>query len=114
MPLTVRDLLAIPSLRLELAAGRAGLGNVVEAAHASEMLRPAAWLEGAEVVMTTGLLLAAQDDGDAWAQYAADVARGGAAALVLGLGRPLPLQDVPSALAEAAETLGLPLLTAPE
>ncbi|MBY8879073.1 PucR family transcriptional regulator [Actinacidiphila acidipaludis] len=114
MPLTVRDLLAIPSLRLELAAGRAGLGNVVEAAHASEMLRPAAWLEGAEVVMTTGLLLAAQDDRDAWAQYAADVAHGGAAALVLGLGRLLPLQDVPSALAEAAETLGLPLLTAPE
>ncbi|WP_176735623.1 PucR family transcriptional regulator ligand-binding domain-containing protein, partial [Actinacidiphila rubida] len=126
MPLTVRDLLAIPSLRLELAAGRDGLGNVVEAAHASEMLRPAAWLEGAEVVMTTGLLLAehdrpgtrdtqdARDAPDAWAQYAADVAGGGAAALILGLGRPLPLQDVPPALARAADDLGLPLLTAPE
>lgn len=114
MPLTVRDLLAIPSLRLELAAGREGLGNVVEAAHASEMLRPAAWLEGAEVVMTTGLLLAAQGTPDGWARYAADVAGGGAAALILGLGRSLPLQGVPPALAEAADGLGLPLLTAPE
>src|SRR5882672_2965464 len=94
MPLTVRDLLAIPSLRLGLVAGRAGLGNVVEAAHASEMLRPAAWLEGAEVVMTTGLLLAerAVEGDDACARYAEDVAGGGAAALILGLGRTLPFQ----------------------
>jgi purine catabolism regulator len=114
MPLTVRDLLAIPSLRLGLVAGRAGLGSVVEAAHASEMLDPAAWLEGGEVVMTTGLLLAEQDTPEAYASYAEDVARGGAAALVLGLGRTLPLQEPPPALAQAAERLGLPLLTAPE
>ncbi|MEV6007235.1 PucR family transcriptional regulator [Streptomyces sp. NPDC051976] len=134
MPLTVRDLLAIPSLRLGLVAGRAGLGNVVEAAHASEMLRPAAWLEGAEVVMTTGLLLAERGGaegthdaggaggaeaagnalGSACAAYAEDVAGGGAAALILGLGRTLPFQEVPRALADAADRLGLPLLTAPE
>lgn len=131
MPLTVRDLLAIPSLRLGLVAGRAGLGNVVEAAHASEMLRPAAWLEGAEVVMTTGLLLAERDGADtaggagasggggaaesgACVAYAEDVAGGGAAALILGLGRELPFQEVPPALADAADRLGLPLLTAPE
>ncbi|MEE4542415.1 PucR family transcriptional regulator [Streptomyces sp. V4-01] len=114
MPLTVRDLLAIPSLRLGLVAGRAGLGSVVEAAHASETLGPAAWLEGGEVVMTTGLLLAEQDTAEAYTSYAEDVAHGGAAALVLGLGRGLPLQEPPPALAQAAERLGLPLLTAPE
>lgn len=114
MPLTVRDLLAIPSLRLEIVAGRAGLGGVVEAAHASEMLRPAAWLEGGEVVMTTGLLLAEKCAAHDYAAYAEDVAGGGAAALVLGLGGSLPLQEAPPALAETAERLGLPLLTAPE
>jgi purine catabolism regulator len=114
MPLTVRDLLAIPSLRLGLVAGRAGLGAVVEAAHASEMLAPAAWLEGGEVVMTTGLLLAEQGADEVYAGYAEDVARGGAAALVLGIGAGLPLQQPPPALAAAAERLGLPLLTAPE
>lgn len=114
MPLTVRDLLAIPSLRLALVAGRAGLGSVVEAAHASEMLGPAAWLEGGEVVMTTGLLLAEEDSPQAYTRYAEDVADGGAAALVLGLGRTLPLREPPAALVHAAERLGLPLLTAPE
>ncbi|MEW2516622.1 PucR family transcriptional regulator [Actinacidiphila alni] len=116
MPLTVRDLLAIPSLRLTLVAGGAGLGRVVEAAHASEMLRPAAWLEGGEAVMTTGLLLAAPDAGTAaeCAAYAEDVARGGGAALIVGLGPALPLRELPPALATAAERLGLPLLTAPE
>ncbi|WP_100840036.1 PucR family transcriptional regulator [Kitasatospora fiedleri] len=112
MPLTVRDLLAIPALRLHLAAGAAGLGRTVEAAHASEATDPSVWLEGGEVVMTTGLLL-----GPGPADLAAFIGgldRAGAAALVLGLGPTLPHQRVPPALARAAEQHGLPLITVPE
>ncbi|RKE23700.1 PucR family transcriptional regulator [Streptomyces sp. TLI_171] len=112
MPLTVRDLLAIPALRLTLAAGNAGLGRTVEAAHASEATDPSAWLEGGEVVMTTGLLLGAAPDD--LAAFIADLDRAGAAALVLGLGPSLPHQQVPPALARAADRHGLPLITVPE
>ncbi|MFC9336836.1 PucR family transcriptional regulator [Streptomyces sp. NPDC057020] len=111
MPLTVRDLLAIPSLRLRLVAGGTGLGRVVEAAHATENTRPASWLEGAEVVMTSGLLLSA-DESDCSA-YVEELTSGKAAALIVGVGPGLPLQSVPDALSRHAEHLGMPLLTAP-
>ncbi|MFF5390369.1 PucR family transcriptional regulator [Streptomyces sp. NPDC013012] len=111
MPLTVRDLLAIPSLRLSLLAGGTGLGRMVEAAHATENTRPAAWLEGAEVVMTNGLLLSADEPG--CAAYVEELSGGKAAALIVGVGPGLPLQAVPAALSTHAERAGLPLLTAP-
>ncbi|MFE2231920.1 PucR family transcriptional regulator [Streptomyces sp. NPDC059442] len=111
MPLTVRDLLAIPSLRLRLIAGGAGLGRVVEAAHATETTSPAAWLEGAEVVMTTGLLLTG-DDADS-AAYVDELREGKASALIVGVGGGLPLQAVPTALSQHAERAGMPLLVAP-
>ncbi|WP_411104223.1 PucR family transcriptional regulator [Streptomyces sp. cmx-4-9] len=112
MPLTVRDLLAIPSLHLALAAGGKGLSRTVEAAYASEVTRPSAWMEGGEVVMTTALLLGA--DPQDHAAYVDDLSRARAAALVLGLGPSLPLQHVPAALGDLAEQCGLPLLTIPE
>ncbi|MFE9134595.1 PucR family transcriptional regulator [Streptomyces sp. NPDC007355] len=111
MPLTVRDLLAIPSLRLHLVAGGAGLGRVVEAAHATENTRPASWLEGAEVVMTNGLLLS-PDETDC-AAYVDQLDGGRAAALIVGVGSGLPLQAVPTALIHHAERVRLPLLVSP-
>ncbi|MCX5232888.1 PucR family transcriptional regulator [Streptomyces sp. NBC_00233] len=111
MPLTVRDLLAIPSLRLRLVAGSSGLGRVVEAAHATENIRPASWLEGAEVVMTSGLLLSA-DESDC-AAYVEELSAGKAAALIVGVGPGLPLQSVPAALGHHAELAGMPVLAAP-
>ncbi|MFE4604036.1 PucR family transcriptional regulator [Kitasatospora indigofera] len=112
MPLTVRDLLAIPALRLNLAAGAAGLGRTVEAAHASETANPSVWMEGGEVVMTTGLLLGT--DPGRQVEFVGELDRAGAAALVIGLGPALPYHQVPQALAAAAERYGLPLLTIPE
>ncbi|MER5965442.1 PucR family transcriptional regulator [Streptomyces sp. NPDC002057] len=111
MPLTVRDLLAIPSLRLRLVAGGSGLGRVVEAAHATENTRPATWLEGAEVIMTNGLLLSVDEAG--CAAYVKELGTGKAAALILGVGPGLPLQTVPETLSRHAEHIGMPLLTAP-
>ncbi|MFD3870054.1 PucR family transcriptional regulator [Streptomyces sp. NPDC058623] len=112
MPLTVRDLLAIPSLRLALAAGSSGVSRAVEAAYASEVSRPSAWMEGGEVVMTTALLLGT--DAQEHAEYVADLNQARAVAVVLGLGPSLPLQSVPAGLSDAAEQSGLPLLTIPE
>ncbi|MEU7697835.1 PucR family transcriptional regulator [Streptomyces sp. NPDC039028] len=111
MPLTVRDLLAISSLRLRLVAGSTGLGRVVEAAHATENTRPASWLEGAEVVMTSGLLLVG-DESD-YAAYVEELNAGKAAALIVGVGPGLPLQTVPPALSHHAERAGMPVLAAP-
>ena len=53
--LTVRDIVAIPSLGLRTAAGERGLDNHVTWLHASELLDPTPWLEGGELVLTTGL-----------------------------------------------------------
>ncbi|MEV7534294.1 PucR family transcriptional regulator [Streptomyces hydrogenans] len=111
MPLTVRDLLAIPSLRLRLVAGGAGLGRVVEAAHATENIKPASWLEGTEVIMTNGLLLSPDESG--CATYVDELQEGKAAALIVGVGAGLPLPSVPEALSRHAERVGIPLLAAP-
>ncbi|GAA4831109.1 PucR family transcriptional regulator [Kitasatospora terrestris] len=112
MPLTVRDLLAIPALRLGLAAGAAGLGRTVGAAHASEATDPSAWLEPGEVVMTTGLLLGSSPA--ALVAFVEALDRAGAAALVVSVGSSLPYPQLPPALAQSAEQHGLPLITVPE
>jgi purine catabolism regulator len=107
----VHDLLAEPSLQLELAAGRPGLDNVIVAAHVSELTRPSSWLQGGELLMTVGLLL--PPDVAGCRAYVADCLRGGVSALVLGLGPELPHQGAPPALQTAAEESGLPLLLLP-
>ena len=53
--LTVRDIAALPGLALELAAGADGLGNAIRWVHVSELADPTPWLEGGELLITTGL-----------------------------------------------------------
>jgi purine catabolism regulator len=110
--ITVRELLAEPSLQLTLAAGRQGLERAVVAAHVSELTRPSAWLQGGELLMTVGLFL--PEDLPGCHQYVEDCVHGGVSALVLGLGRDLPHQGAPAALARAADEHGLPLLLLPD
>ncbi len=54
-PLTMRDLVAMPHLGLTLVAGASGLDRPVRWAHVCELEDPAPWLEGWELVMTTGM-----------------------------------------------------------
>lgn len=112
--LRIADLVAIPELRLAVAAGHANLDRPVEAAHVSELLTPGQWLQGGELLMTIGLLLPMTDE--ACAAYVRDAAAGGAGAcgLVLGLGRDLPYQSAPDPLVRAAREAGMPLLTVPD
>ncbi|MGW1993020.1 PucR family transcriptional regulator [Embleya sp. NPDC001921] len=110
--LRIADLVALPDLRLAVAAGAEHLDRRVEAAHVSELLTPGHWLQGGELLMTIGLLLPMTDA--ACAAYVRDVAGAGACALVLGLGRELPHQSAPEPLIRAARAAGLPLLTVPD
>ncbi|GIV01099.1 MAG: hypothetical protein KatS3mg014_2714 [Actinomycetota bacterium] len=54
-PVTMRDLLAMPHLGLTLVAGASGLDRPVRWAHVCELEDPVPWLEGWELVMTTGM-----------------------------------------------------------
>lgn len=109
---TIAELLAEPTLRLRLAAGRDGLDNAVLAAHTSELTEVSPWLQGGELLMTVGLFLPADLDG--CRRYVADCLRGGTSGLVLGLGDGLPHQDAPAALVTAAEERQLPVLLLPD
>ncbi|MEU6320051.1 PucR family transcriptional regulator ligand-binding domain-containing protein [Streptomyces sp. NPDC047009] len=112
MPLHLADLVARSELHLSVVAAPDRLDRPVEAAHASELLRPGQWLQGGELLMTIGLLLPMTEE--ACRAYVQDCAAAGAGALVLGLGRELPYQEAPAPLIAAAEAAGLPLLTVPD
>ncbi|RFU86665.1 PucR family transcriptional regulator [Streptomyces triticagri] len=109
MPLLLSDLVDLPDLHLSTVTGRRHLDRPVLAAHASELVRPGAWLQGGELLMTIGLLLPMEPA--ACRAYVDDVAAGGAHALALGLGGDLPYQEAPAPLIDAATEAGLPLLT---
>ena len=53
--LTVRDIAELPGLSLAVAAGSEGLGNEIRWLHVSELADPTPWLEGGELLLTTGL-----------------------------------------------------------
>ena len=52
---TMGDLVAAPHLGLSLVAGDGGLDRPVRWAHVCELEDPVPWLEGWELVMTTGM-----------------------------------------------------------
>jgi PucR family transcriptional regulator, purine catabolism regulatory protein len=107
--LTVRDIAGLPGLGLELAAGADGADTPVRWVHVSELRDPTPWLEGGELLLTTGLGLGpaprAQRD------YVRRLSAHGLAGLAFGVG--FGWAAPPRALAEEAETLGFPLLTVP-
>jgi hypothetical protein len=106
--LTVRQLLDVPEFRLRLVAGAAGLDRPVRWAHSTELLDPGPYLRGNEVVLTVG---AALGDPGRCAEFARSVNACRASAIGYGIGDVTP--DVPAALREACERLGLPLFEVP-
>ncbi|MFF3560281.1 PucR family transcriptional regulator [Streptomyces sp. NPDC002574] len=111
MPPTLASLLRNPALKLTaLAGGDHADAATVRWVHTSELDDPAPYLEGGELLLTTGLKL---DMGspDALAQYVTRLARAGVVGLGFGVG--LSHETVPEALVEAAEAHGLPLLEVP-
>src|SRR5690606_19507043 len=76
----------------------------------TDLKDPTPFLNGGELVLTTGVAIPA-DDTDAWEAYAGRLARVPVAAVGFGIG--LSHQEVPRALVRAARGAGLPLLEVP-
>ncbi|MBM9503966.1 PucR family transcriptional regulator [Actinacidiphila acididurans] len=111
MPLTLASLAQHSALRLAVLAGNPErLGAEVRWVHTSELDDPGPYLEGGELLLTTGLKL---DGGDpvALRGYVRRLAAAGVVGLGFGVG--LGHDRVPPALVDAAAHEGLPLLEVP-
>jgi purine catabolism regulator len=107
--LTVRDIAALPGLGLGVAAGTAGLGAEISWLHVSELEDPTQFLEGGELLLTTGLGVG--ELASAQRAYVRRLAGHGLAGLGFGVG--LGFADVPPAIVEEADKLGFAVLTVP-
>ncbi|MGH3648598.1 MAG: PucR family transcriptional regulator ligand-binding domain-containing protein, partial [Micromonosporaceae bacterium] len=108
---TVAEVLALPVMRgadAAVVAGASGLGRRVRWVHVAEVADIAQLLRGGELVLTTGIAL--PDDDASLTRYVDDLARVGVAGLVIELVRRWH-DALPTALTNAADRHGLPLLT---
>lgn len=106
MALTVRRLVARQDLHLQLVAGSESAERIVHWAHAIDLPDPTPWLEGGELVMTTGTHL--DDHPDAQYRYVRGLALCGCAALAFDTA--MRYSEVPEAVCRAGEELGLPIV----
>jgi purine catabolism regulator len=109
MAMTVAGVLAMPTVRSaapEVVAGHEGLGRPVRWVHTTELPDIAELLREGDLVLTTGIALPSAEAG--LVEFATSLAESGAAGLVIELGR--RWQQVPPAVVEACERLGLPLV----
>ncbi|AXB47224.1 PucR family transcriptional regulator [Amycolatopsis albispora] len=104
MALSLRQLASAEGLRV--LAGSAGLDRTIGWVHPTELADPTAFLDGGELLLTTGLAL----DADVSSYVDRLVAAGVAG---IGFGSGLSHERVPAALVAAAEAAGLPLLEVP-
>jgi purine catabolism regulator len=109
MAVTVTDLVAMPHLRLEVAAGSAGMAAPVRWAHASDLETPWQWLVGGELLMKNGRTVPSQ--GADQQAFLLSLAAAKVSGLVIGLDPHTP--DLTPALLETADQAGLPLILAP-
>ncbi|MGN3954687.1 PucR family transcriptional regulator [Streptomyces sp. WAC8370] len=107
--LTVRQVLGLERVRAgqpEVVAGAHRLDRPVRWVHVAEAADVGVMLSGGEMVLTTGVLLAGDEDRQS--EYIRSLDRAEAAAVVLGLGRAFPAP--PAVMRRAAERCGLPLV----
>jgi PucR family transcriptional regulator, purine catabolism regulatory protein len=106
---TVEDIVSLPELGIELCAGADALNREVSWLHVSELQDPTPWLEGRELLLTTGLGI--RETPFDQRAYLARLAAHGLAGLGFGLG--FGFAEVPPALVEEADRLGFPVLSIP-
>ncbi|MCV7319706.1 PucR family transcriptional regulator [Mycolicibacterium confluentis] len=109
MAITARGLAAVERLGLTLAAGAQAADREISWAHAIELADPTPHLSGAELVMTTGINIGADDA--AQFAYVQRLAKAGIAALAVDTGT--TLSEVPPGVLAAGDALGLPVLKVP-
>jgi len=113
MPPTLRQVLALPGLELRALVAvdeTSTLDRPVTWVAVSELADPRPFLEGGELVLSTGMRLRARDPAKL-AAYVERLVEAGVAAFGLGVG--LTHDHVPTALIEAADRVGLPLIEVP-
>ncbi|WP_439674889.1 PucR family transcriptional regulator [Embleya sp. MST-111070] len=109
MPPTLASLVRAPALDLRVLAGKGGLEREVRWVHTSELADPTPYLEGGELLLTTGMKL-----GRSNAERRAYVERLAAAEVAgLGIGVGLTLDRVPAVIVETAESCGFPVFEVP-
>ncbi|MEU6572405.1 PucR family transcriptional regulator ligand-binding domain-containing protein [Streptomyces sp. NPDC046805] len=107
--LSVRQVLGLERVLAgepEVVAGSGQLDRPVRWVHVAEAADVGVMLTGGEMVLTTGVLLAGDEDKQA--EYIRSLHRAEAAAVVLGLGRAFP--SPPDVMRRAAERCGLPMV----
>ncbi|MFC4004363.1 PucR family transcriptional regulator [Prauserella oleivorans] len=107
MAVTLRSLAGDTALGLRVLAGAAGLDRGISWVHPTELADPTAFLDGGELVLTTGLG-SDTEPADAYVRRLADAGVAG-----LGFGVGLSHERVPRALIAAADAVELPLLEVP-
>jgi purine catabolism regulator len=108
MGITIKELLELPGLGLTVASGRRGIDRAIRWVHTSELQDPTPWLSGGELLLTTGMDLAAPADQEAYVRRLA-----GAELAGLGFGIGFGFDTIPAAVLEVAEELGFPVLEVP-
>ena len=109
MPVTVASLVGTASLELTLHTRTAVVDRPVSWVHVSELADPTPFLEGGELLLTTGLALPSDDEGTR--DYVRRLA--GAGVVALGLGTGLSHAAVPERLVAAADAHALAVLEVP-
>ncbi|MFE9288869.1 PucR family transcriptional regulator [Streptomyces olivaceus] len=107
--LSVRQVLGLERVlagQPEVVAGAHRLDRPVRWVHVAEAADVGVMLSGGEMVLTTGVLLAGDEDKQG--EYIRSLDRAEASAVVLGLGRAFPAP--PDVMRRAAERCGLPLV----
>lgn len=109
MSFTLRDLVDLDELDLTVLAGEYELHQPITWVHVSEAADPTPFLEGGELLLTTGLLLdEAELNGQSYLRRLADVG-----AVGLGFGTGLRYEHVPESLVMTARKVGLALVKVP-
>ncbi|WP_159708051.1 PucR family transcriptional regulator [Arthrobacter sp. 18067] len=109
MAITVAELVAEPQLGLALLAGSAGADNRITWAHTSDLPRLWEWVTGGELMMTNGLSIPADADG----QVALAEALMDSGASALAIGEKMHAPPLTPEFLEACNRLPLPLLNIP-
>ncbi|HYX85749.1 MAG TPA: PucR family transcriptional regulator ligand-binding domain-containing protein [Gaiellales bacterium] len=107
MTMTVRELVSEPSLGLRVVVDGA-LDRPIRWVHTTELADPSRYLQGGEMILTTGVW---RDAGVTSARFVAPLRRVGVAAL--GYGIPTADAGVPADLVRACRRAGLPLIAVP-
>jgi purine catabolism regulator len=106
MAITVRQLVQTPHIGTRFLAGRAGAEQAINWAHSCEMPEPWDWLEPFDMLMTNGIGVPADPDGQA--RYVDHLADAGISAIAVGEG--VGALEIAPAMVAASERRALPIL----